>query len=230
MRGEGGRGGEGRLAFSHPYKACACIQQLAMLSMLLLFLSLSSVHVSSSLESTRREREREGRHETLGPRIRDWPAGRPADPFDHETCLLVIIARRFASPRGRVPRLATNAGCIIADASMRLARRYRINRNSREPCLFRLYALYTLYTQTHADTNVFCRGSNFHVMRLVTRPTMHREILFLSSKVCGTEFRIQTCNTMSSFVFICRLYPSYRIELYYTKYIVYSLTRNRAND
>ena len=94
--------------------------------------------------------KREGRHETLGPRIRDWPAGRSADPFDHETCLLVIIARRFASPRGRVPRLVANAGCIIADASMRLARRYRINRNSREPCLFRLYALYTLYTHTHA--------------------------------------------------------------------------------
>lgn len=160
-------------------------------------------------------------------------AGRPADPFDHETCLLVIIARRFASPRGRVPRLVANAGCIIADASMRLARRYRINRNSREPCLFRLYALYTLYTHTRARVRMsFCRGSNFHVMRLVTRPTMHREILFLSSKVCGTEFRIQTRNTMSSSVFICRRYPSYCIELYYTKYIyiVYSLTQNRAND
>ena len=160
-------------------------------------LSPSSVHLSFSLESTRGEKAgtKPWGHEFETGR----PAGRPTDPFDHETCLLVIIARRFASPRGRVPRLVANTGCIIADASMRLARRYRINRNSREPCLFRLYAL---YTYIHADTNVFCRGSNFHVMRLVTRPTMHREILFLSSEVLlrRTEFRIQTHVTHNVFI------------------------------
>lgn len=191
-------------------------------------LSPFSVHLSFSLESTRGEKAgtKPWGHEFETGR----PAGRPTDPFDHETCLLVIIARRFASPRGRVPRLVANTGCIIADASMRLARRYRINRNSREPCLFRLYAL---YTYIHADTNVFCRGSNFHVMRLVTRPTMHREILFLSSEVLlrRTEFRIQTHVTHNVFI---RLHLSPISKLPYRTILceiyIYSIFANRAND
>lgn len=141
MRGKGGRGSLSRIrirpvrAYSN-LQCCRCSFSLS--------LSSSSVHLSFSLESTRREKA------GTKPWGHEFETGRPADPFDHETCLLVIIARRFASPRGRVPRLVANAGCIIADASMRLARRYRINRNSREPCLFRLYALYTLYTHTRA--------------------------------------------------------------------------------
>lgn len=196
-----------------------------------LFLPLPSIFLS--LWKVREERRQARNLGATNSRLAGRPADRPTDPFDHETCLLVIIARRFASPRGRVPRLVANTGCIIADASMRLARRYRINRNSREPCLFRLYAL---YTYIHADTNVFCRGSNFHVMRLVTRPTMHREILFLSSEVLlrRTEFRIiQTRNTQclhsSSFVAdIQATVSNYTMRNIYI-HIVYSLTARMIN-
>lgn len=196
-----------------------------------LFLPLPSIFLS--LWKVREERRQARNLGATNSRLAGRPADRPTDPFDHETCLLVIIARRFASPRGRVPRLVANTGCIIADASMRLARRYRINRNSREPCLFRLYAL---YTYIHADTNVFCRGSNFHVMRLVTRPTMHREILFLPSEVLlrRTEFRIiQTRNTQclhsSSFVAdIQAIVSNYTMRNIYI-HIVYSLTARMIN-
>lgn len=193
-----------------------------------LFLPLPSIFLS--LWKVREERRQARNLGATNSRLAGRPADRPTDPFDHETCLLVIIARRFASPRGRVPRLVANTGCIIADASMRLARRYRINRNSREPCLFRLYAL---YTYIHADTNVFCRGSNFHVMRLVTRPTMHREILFLSSEVLlrRTEFRIQTHVTHNVFI---RLHLSPISKLPYRTILceiyIYSIFANRAND
>lgn len=143
MRGKGGRGSLSRIRI-RPVRAYSNLQCCRCSFSLSLFLPPLSIFLS--LWKVREERRQARNLGATNSRL----AGRPTDPFDHETCLLVIIARRFASPRGRVPRLVANAGCIIADASMRLARRYRINRNSREPCLFRLYALYTLYTHTHA--------------------------------------------------------------------------------
>lgn len=70
-------------------------------------------------------------------------------------------------------------------------------------------------------------------MRLVTRPTMHREILFLSSEVLlrRTEFRIQTHVTHNVFI---RLHLSPISKLPYRTILceiyIYSIFANRAND
>lgn len=103
-----------------------------------LFLPLPSIFLFGKYE------RREGRHETLGPRIRDWPAGRPTDrPIRPRN----VLASNYREKVCFAPRPCSSPGC---EHGMHHRRRVSPGVIELTATLEnRVYSVYTLYTRTY---------------------------------------------------------------------------------